>query len=112
VKNWRFYVGLGVVGLGIALGVAFLSPLASSDPDGLERVAEDEEFLDEAKDPPFEVISDYLFPGVENDDVATILAGVLGVLIVAALTFGIGFLLRRTRGQAHARPSSRPGGQA
>ena len=48
MKNGRFYVGLVVVGLAIALGVAFLSPLASSDPDGLERVAEDEEFLDEA----------------------------------------------------------------
>lgn len=111
MKNWRFYVGLGVLGLGIALGVALLSPLASSDPDGLERVAEDEEFLDEAKDPPFEVISDYLFPGVENDDAATILAGVLGVLIVAALTLGVGLILRRSRGQAHARPSSRPGDQ-
>jgi hypothetical protein len=110
VKNWRFYVGLAVAGMGIALGVAFLSPLASSDPDGLERVAEDEGFLEEAKDAPYEVISDYLFPGVENESVATILAGVLGVLIVAVLTFAIAFLLRRTRREARARPTSRPGG--
>jgi hypothetical protein len=111
VKNWRFYVGLGVVGLAIAVGVALLSPLASSDPDGLERVAEDEGFLDEAKDPPYKVIADYVFPGVENDSVATILAGVLGVVIVAALTFAVAFLLRRTRREARAGPSSRPGGQ-
>jgi len=78
----------------------------------LERVAEDEEFLDEAKDAPYEVISDYLFPGVENDKVATILAGVLGVLIVAALTFVVAFVLRRTGREERARPTSRPGGQA
>lgn len=112
MKSWRLYVGLVVVGMGIALGVAVLSPLASSDPDGLERVAEDEEFLDEAKDAPYEVISDYLFPGVENDKVATILAGVLGVLIVAALTFVVAFVLRRTGREQRARPTSRPGGQA
>jgi hypothetical protein len=112
MKNWRFYVALVVVGLGIALGVAFLSPLASSDPDGLEKVAEDEEFIDEAKDAPYEVIPDYVFPGVENEDVATILAGIAGVLIVAVLTFVVAFVLRRTGREAGARPTSRPGGQA
>ena len=111
MKNWRFYVGLAVVGLGIALGVALLSPLASSDPDGLEKVAEDEEFIDEAKDAPYEVIPDYLFPGVENENVATILAGIAGVLIVAVLTFVVASLLRRTGREARARPTSRPGGQ-
>lgn len=112
MKNWRFYVGLAVAGLGIALGVAFLSPLASSDPDGLERVAEDEGFLEEAKDAPYEVIPDYVFPGVENEDVATILAGIAGVLIVAALTFVVAFVLRRNGREARVRPTSRPGGQA
>ncbi|GAG24545.1 unnamed protein product, partial [marine sediment metagenome] len=107
-----FYVGLAVAGLGIALGVAFLSPLASSDPDGLERVAEDEGFLEEAKDAPYEVISDYLFPGVEDESVATILAGIAGVLVVAALTFVVAFVLRRTGREERARPTSRPGGQA
>ncbi len=111
VKNWPFYVGLAVVGLGIALGIAFLSPLASSDPDGLERVAEDEEFLDEAKGAPYEAIPDYLFPGVENENVATVLSGALGVLIVAALTFVVAFVLRRTGREARARPTSRTGGQ-
>lgn len=111
MKSWRFYVGLVVVGLGIALGVAFLSPLASSDPDGLERVAEDEGFLDEAKDAPYEVIPDYLFPGVENENVATVLAGIAGVLIVAVLTLVVAFVLRRTGREAQARPTSRPGGQ-
>jgi hypothetical protein len=111
VKNWHFYLGLATVGLGIALGVAFLSPLASSEPDGLERVAEDEEFLDEAKDAPYEVIPDYVFPGVENENVATVMAGIAGVLIVAVLTVIVAFVLRRTGREARARPTSRQGGQ-
>jgi len=111
MRNWRFYVALTVAGLGIALGVAFLSPLASSHPDGLERVAEDEQFLDKAKDAPYEVVPDYLFPGVEDESVATILSGVIGVLIVAALTFGIAFLLRRTRGEARVRSTAGPDGE-
>lgn len=111
MKNWRLYVGLAVVGMGIALGIAFLSPLASSDPDGLERVAEDEEFLDEAEAAPYEAISDYLFPGVENENVATVLAGIVGVLIVALLTFVVAYVLRRTGREARARPTSGPGGE-
>jgi hypothetical protein len=110
MKSWRFYVGLVVVGMGIALGVAFLSPLASSSPDGLERVAEDKEFSQEAKDAPYGVIPDYVFPGVDNENVATVLAGIAGVVIVAALTFGIAFVLRRTGKEARSRPTSRQSG--
>lgn len=87
-------IALVIAGLAIALIVALFSPLASSEPDGLERVAEDEAFLDEAKDAPYELIADYAFPWVENEDVATILAGITGVGIVAAGVFGIGMVLR------------------
>jgi len=89
-----------LAGLGIALLVTLFSPLASSEPDGLERVAEDKAFLDKGKDAPYEVIADYAFPWVENEDVATILAGVVGVVLVAAFVFVLGLaftaLSRRT----------------
>jgi hypothetical protein len=110
MKNWRYYVGLVVVGLGIALGIAFLSPLASSDPDGLEKVAEDKEFIHTAEDAPYQVIADYALPWVDNEDLATVLAGIIGVLIVAALISAIGFALLRLR--KVPRPTSRTGGQA
>jgi multisubunit Na+/H+ antiporter MnhC subunit len=84
------YVILLLVGLGIALLVTLFSPLASSKPDGLERVAEDKAFVDKGKDAPYEVITDYAFPWVDNEDAATILAGIVGVLVVTALVIGLG----------------------
>jgi len=89
-----------VIGLAIALVVAFLAPLASSHPDGLERVAEDQGFIDQAQDPPYQVIADYVFPGIENEALATILAGLIGTVIVFGLVFGVTWLLRRRSRQA------------
>ena len=84
----------------LALAVAFFSPLASSHPDGLERVAEDHGFIERAQDAPFEIIPDYALPGVENQAVATILAGVIGTLLVAGLTWGLARLARRSHAAA------------
>jgi hypothetical protein len=95
------------VGLAAAIIVALFSPLASSHPDGLERVAEDKEILDEAKDPPYEIIADYVFPGVENERLATILSGLVGVAIVAAIGFGLAFAIK-TFGRS-TRPTNAPG---
>lgn len=88
------YIIVIAVGLAIALLVVLFSPLASSDPDGLEKVAEDKGFIDEGEDAPYEIIADYVFPGVNNEDAATILAGVVGVAMVAAIVFGVAFGLR------------------
>ena len=100
----RSYFVVVLAGLGIALLVTLFSPLASSEPDGLERVAGDKAFLDKGKDAPYEFIADYAFPWVENEDVATILAGVVGVLVVATFVFGLGLaftaLSRRTKARA------------
>ena len=84
-----------VIGLLLALGVALLSPLASSDPDGLERVAEDSGFLDRAEDAPYEAIPDYAFPGIENPAISTIIAGLIGTLLLFGLGYGLAWLLRR-----------------
>ena len=96
----RRWLPVVLVGLGLAVVVALLSPLASSHPDGLERVAEDEQFIDKAKDPPYEVIADYVFPGVENESVATILSGLIGIAIVAALGFGLVYAMRALGGRS------------
>lgn len=87
----RWWVG----GLLLALLVALLSPLASSHPDGLERVAEDEGFLDQAEDAPYSILPDYLFPGIESEAIATIIAGLAGTLLLFGLGSGLAWLLRR-----------------
>jgi len=72
-------------GVIIALILAVLSPLASSHPDGLERVAEDLGFLSLGKGPLYNIIPDYVFPGIHNESLATIAAGIIGVLLIASV---------------------------
>lgn len=78
---------LTVWGLVLAVLLAVLSPLASSHPDGLEWVAEQQGFLSRALDAPFRVLSDYVFPGVADKRMATVVAAVVGVAAVLAVTW-------------------------
>jgi hypothetical protein len=88
-----------VLALALAVGLATAaSPYASSSPDGLERVAADEAFLDDGTLAPIQEdapVPDYAFPGVEDTRVATGLAGFAGTLLVFALGFGVAALARR-----------------
>ena len=83
----------------LALFLAILSPLASSSPDGLERVAEDKGFIDTATDAVYEIIPDYVMPGIASEAVATILAGVVGTLILFGIGYGLAKLLK-AKGEA------------
>jgi len=85
------------IGLIACLAVACLSPLASSSPDGLERVAEDKGFIGWAQEAPFQIIADYVFPGVQDEAVATRLAGLVGSLILFGAVYGIAWLLKSRR---------------
>jgi len=82
-----------LIALAICLAVACLAPLASSSPDGLERVAEDEGFLGLGQDSPYQIIADYVFPGIENEALATILAGVVGTLVLFGAAYGVAWLI-------------------
>jgi hypothetical protein len=86
-----------LVALVFCLLLATISPLASSSPDGLERVAEDKGFIEAAGGAPFEIIADYIFPGIENEAVATILAGWIGTLLLFAIAYGIAWLIKSRR---------------
>jgi hypothetical protein len=88
-KNWW------IAGLLLAVVLALLSPLASPHPDGLERVAEDQGFIAQAKDPPFRLIADYLFPGIQDERLATIVAGLVGIALVFGLVYGLSRALSR-----------------
>jgi cobalt/nickel transport system permease protein len=91
-------LGWAVIGLAIALAVTLFAPLASEHPDGLERVAENLGFGDLALDAPYEIIPDYVLPGIaQGSPAATILAGIVGALIVAIIGLGIAFIVTRLR---------------
>jgi hypothetical protein len=85
--------------LAVGLGLA-VSPYASSNPDGLEKVADDKGFLENGRlheiqdDAP---IPDYAFPGIDNARLATGVAGFVGVLGVFAIAGALAFGLRRLR---------------
>lgn len=83
-----------------ALAVAaFLSPFASSNPDGLDRVAQDLGFEEKSEGKGlFEsLIPDYKFPGIENEAVATSLAGIVGTLLTFGIAFGLGKVVSKRK---------------
>jgi cobalt/nickel transport system permease protein len=71
------------------LAAAVMSPWASALPDGLEKVAIDKGFIDKGEGQALgpALIPDYVFPGIENQALATSVAGVLGTLAVFGLAY-------------------------
>ena len=99
------FVGAGLL---VALALAFfVSPQASSKPDGLNKVAIDEGFADReqahaTEDSP---LAGYGVEGVDDDRLSTGLAGIAGVGATFAIAGGL-FLALRLRNR------SRPEGEA
>ncbi len=87
--------GWALTGLGLSLAVVLLAPLASADPDGLNRVAMDLGFMNRQAEAPFHLLSGYTLPWLGNSPLSTILAGAVGALVVAGVAWGITRLLRR-----------------
>jgi len=93
-----------LLALAVAIGLATaVSPLASSRPDGLERVAEDKGFLEEGRLTAVQEEApapDYAFPGVDDPRLATGLAGFTGTLLVFAAGYGLARVSVRRRAAA------------
>ena len=91
-----------LTGLGSAIAIAvFLSPFASKNPDGLDRVAKDHHFekkaqtITPAQKLPFRIIfNEYSLQGVPTS-IATPLAGLSGTLVTFGLAWGLGKVLER-----------------
>jgi hypothetical protein len=80
------------VGLVASIFVAaIVSFYASGHPDGLEFVAEQVGFLNTANDSALATspFADYAFVGLENERISVAIAGILGVLLTAAISFGL-----------------------
>ncbi len=80
---------------------ALVSPFASSHPDGLEKVAEDKEFIQLAEETPAawsnSPAPDYQVTLFRNDSLATSFAGLLGTILVCVIGVALGKILLQRR---------------
>jgi cobalt/nickel transport system permease protein len=83
-----------IAGVIISLLAVLISPLASGDPDGLEKVAEDIGFLGSGTSAPYEILPDYTIPFLGETGLSTILAGIVGAVVVLVLLILVGRGLR------------------
>lgn len=83
----------------VAVFTAILSPWASSAPDGLEKVAIENGFDEDAKEHPAGKgpLADYEVKGVQNEGVGTSLSGLIGITVVFLVTAGCLHLLKLGR---------------
>ena len=93
-KGWVF------VGVIVSLLAVLLSPLASADPDGLERVAENMGFLELGQSAPYQILPDYTIPFLGETALSTVVAGVVGALVLLGLMIVLGNMLRRKNRQS------------
>ncbi|MGB7414379.1 MAG: PDGLE domain-containing protein [Thermosynechococcaceae cyanobacterium] len=102
-------------GLGVAVAVAaLLSPFASSNPDGLNRVAEDLKFTDKehaeppAKTLPFAKVFDgYALKGVPQQ-IAIPVAGIVGTFAAFGVAWTLGKVFVRRESSASATETEVP----
>lgn len=103
--RWRLPV-LVAAGLAVAVVVAVaLAPIASSEPDGLERVAIDEGFADAAEEHALADLptADYGVRGVDGA-AGTALAGVAGIAVTFVVMAGVVLAARGRRRPPGAAP--------
>ncbi|MEW6610230.1 MAG: PDGLE domain-containing protein [Patescibacteria group bacterium] len=82
--------------LAAALIIAgFVSLFASASPDGLEKVAEEQQFLMCSVTFLHGFMPDYSVPGIPFPHGAASLAGIIGTLLVCAVLAAIGTFLFR-----------------
>lgn len=94
ISNRKFIIVGAIVSLFLA---AFLSFYASSNPDGLEKVGESIGFIETAKDSAVadSPLADYGVEGVEDARISGALAGVIGLAVTAAVSYGVFALVKR-----------------
>jgi cobalt/nickel transport protein len=71
--------------LSLLLGGLF-SYFASTSPDGLEKVAEEEGFIENIQPNTLGLVQDYSFP-IANEFLSISLAGIIGIILVLSLTY-------------------------
>lgn len=90
-----------VVAVVICIIISCLSPyIASGDPDGLEKSAEDsglpEDFsIEEIKGIPDAIFPDYAFADDPDNQVLQIVALVIGAILTLVIGFGVAYIVKK-----------------
>lgn len=96
-KKDKTLIAVAVV---ICIIICVLSPfIASGNPDGLEKSAEDsgiaEDFsIEEIKDIPDAIFPDYAFADNPDNQGLQVVALAIGVIITLALAFGVAYVVK------------------
>ncbi|MGA1306264.1 MAG: PDGLE domain-containing protein [Candidatus Nanopelagicaceae bacterium] len=90
----KFYLLFFIAALSLAGGLSFY---ASSSPDGLEKVAEDEGFLESAEDSALSnsPLADYGLAGLDSERLSVGIAGVIGVVVTAIIALALFTLIKK-----------------
>jgi len=90
----KFYAIFFLAALFLAGAISYY---ASSSPDGLEKVAEDEGFLESAKDSALSnsPLADYGLAGLDNERLSVGIAGVVGVFVTAIIALALYSLVKK-----------------
>ena len=97
-KRDKYLIAIAVV---ICVIICVLSPyIASGDPDGLEKSAEDsglaEDFaVEEINGIPDAIFPDYAFASSPDNQVLQIVALVIGVIITLFIGFGVAYVVKK-----------------
>ena len=90
-----------IVAIVICVIICVLSPyIASGDPDGLEKSAEDsglaEDFaIEEINGIPEAIFPDYAFANDPENQVLQIVALVVGVIVTLLVGFGVAYIVKK-----------------
>jgi cobalt/nickel transport system permease protein len=68
-----------------------------ANPDGLERVAMNLNFIESGASAPFQILPDYTIPLLGESGISTIFAGIIGVLLVSGLMMFFFWLIRQPK---------------
>lgn len=108
-----FVIGAGLVALVFA---AVVSQFAAPDPDGLERVAADQGFIDSGQKHALATgpFADYATQGVRNETLSLAVAGIVGVVVTLLVGVGVAAAVRERRspGDRRGGAGSGPGARA
>lgn len=90
----KFYLLFFIAALSLAGGLSYY---ASSSPDGLEKVAEDEGFLESAEDSALSnsPLADYGLAGLDSERLSVGIAGVIGVVVTAIIALALFTLIKK-----------------